>query len=41
VTVQAILAANPEITDKTYIKAGQTILIPPPGWAPNPSPSSS
>jgi LysM repeat protein len=41
VTVQAILAANPDITDPTYVKAGQTILIPPPGWAPSPSSRSS
>ena len=39
VTVQAILAANPDITDSSQIKAGQIILIPPPGWAPSPSPS--
>jgi spore germination protein len=41
VTVQAILAANPNITDPTYVKVGQTILIPPPGWAPSPSSRSS
>jgi hypothetical protein len=41
VTVQAILAANPDITDPTQIQAGQTILVPPPGWAPSPSPSGS
>jgi hypothetical protein len=41
VTVQAILAANPDITDPSQIQAGQTILIPPPGWAPSPSPSGS
>src|ERR1035437_8085034 len=38
VTLQAILATNPDITDPKYVKAGQTILIPPPGRAPNPSP---
>jgi LysM repeat protein len=31
VTVQAILAANPEITDPNRISVGQVILIPPPG----------
>lgn len=41
VTLQAILAANPDITDSHLVKAGQTILIPPPGWAPSSSPSSS
>jgi LysM repeat protein len=40
VTVQAILAANPDITDSRLVKAGLTILIPPPGWAPSSSPSS-
>jgi LysM repeat protein len=39
VTLQNILAANPEITDPKQVKAGQTILIPPPGWTPSPSPS--
>jgi LysM repeat protein len=41
VTVQAILAANPDITDSRLVKAGLTILIPPPGWAPSSGPSSS
>ena len=41
VTLQAILAANPDITDSRLVKAGLTILIPPPGWAPSSSPSSS
>jgi LysM repeat protein len=41
VTLNAILAANPNITDARQIKAGQTILIPPPGWTPRPGPSSS
>jgi LysM repeat protein len=39
VTVQAILAANPSIPDAAHLKAGQTILIPPPEWAPSPSSS--
>ena len=39
VTLQALLAANPDITDPAKVKAGQTILIPPPGWAPGSSPS--
>ena len=39
VTLQAILATNPDITDPKYVKAGQTILIPPPGWEPSPSSS--
>ncbi len=38
VTLQAILAANPDITDPRHIRAGQIILIPPPGWSPSPSP---
>jgi LysM repeat protein len=38
VTRQAILAANPDITDPGRVKAGQVVLIPPPGWAPSPSP---
>jgi LysM repeat protein len=37
VAINAILAANPDITDPEYVIAGQTILIPPPGWAPSPS----
>lgn len=41
VTIDAILAANPNITDPSYVQAGNTILIPPPGWVPSPSPSSS
>jgi LysM repeat protein len=41
VTIDAILAANPNITDPSYVQAGDTILIPPPGWVPSPSPSSS
>ena len=41
VTLQAILAANPDITDSRLVNANQTILIPPPGWAPSSSPSSS
>ena len=41
VTLQAILAANPDITDPKYVKAGQHILIPPPGWAPSSGPSLS
>jgi LysM repeat protein len=41
VTIDAILAANPKITDPSYVQAGDTILIPPPGWVPSPSPSSS
>ena len=41
VTLQAILAANPDITDPKYVKTGQHILIPPPGWAPSSGPSSS
>jgi LysM repeat protein len=40
-TIDAILAANPKITDPSYVQAGDTILIPPPGWVPSPSPSSS
>jgi LysM repeat protein len=39
VTIQAILAANPSITDPAHIVAGQHILIPPRGWTPSPSPS--
>lgn len=39
VTVEAILAANPNITDPSRVQAGRTILIPPPGWEPSPSPS--
>lgn len=39
VTVGALLAANPDITDPTSLATGQVILIPPTGWAPNPSPS--
>jgi LysM repeat protein len=38
-TLQILLAANPDITDPRQIKARQIILIPPPGWAPSPSPS--
>jgi len=41
VTINAILAANPDITDPRYVIAGQTILIPPHGWAPSPSSSPS
>ena len=41
VTLQAILAANPDMTDSRLVKTGQTILIPPPGWAPSSGPSSS
>ena len=45
VTLQAIRAANPDITDSRRVKANQTILIPPPEWAPSSglslSPSSS
>ena len=41
VTIQAILAANPSITDPAHIVAGQRILIPPRGWAPSPNPSPS
>ena len=41
VTAQAILAANPDITDPGRVNAGQILLIPPPGWAPSPSPSGS
>ena len=41
VTLQAILAANPNITDSRLVKVGQTILIRLPGWAPNSSPSLS
>jgi len=41
VTIQAIMAANPSITDPAHIVAGQRILIPPRGWTPSPSPSSS
>jgi LysM repeat protein len=40
VTLQAILAANPDITDSRSVKANQTILIPPPGWTPSSGPSS-
>jgi len=38
VTLKALLAANPDITDAGKVRAGQIILIPPPGWAPSPSP---
>jgi LysM repeat protein len=41
VTLQALLAANPDITDPARVRDGQTILIPPPAWEPSPSPSSS
>jgi LysM repeat protein len=41
VTLQALLAANPDITDPRRIQNGQRIFVPPPGWAPNSSPSSS
>ena len=41
VTLQALLAANPEITDARRIFDGEIILIPPPGWEPSPSSSSS
>jgi LysM repeat protein len=41
VTVQAVLAANPDITDPDFLTAGQVILIPPPGWGPGPSPTPS
>jgi LysM repeat protein len=41
VTLQAVLFANPSITDANRIEAGQVILIPPPEWAPSPSPRSS
>lgn len=40
VTLRALVAANPGITDPKTVKAGQTIFIPPQGWAPSPSPSS-
>jgi spore germination protein len=38
VTLEALLAANPDITDPGKVRAGKIILIPPPGWAPSPSP---
>jgi LysM repeat protein len=41
VTVEALLAANPDITDPKTIMAGQHIFIPPPGWEPSPGPSPS
>jgi LysM repeat protein len=41
VTLQDIRAANPDITDSRRVKANQTILIPPPEWAPNSGPSLS
>jgi LysM repeat protein len=41
VTLQALLAANPDITDVRTVKIGQTILIPPPGWVPSSSSSPS
>ena len=37
VTIPAILAANPKITDPALIVAGQRILIPPRGWTPAPT----
>jgi LysM repeat protein len=40
-TLQILLAANPDITDPRQIKERQIILIPPLGWAPSPSSSSS
>ena len=39
VTLQALLAANPDITDPRHIRVGQILLIPPPGWSPSPSSS--
>lgn len=38
-TLQILLAANPDITDPRQIKERQIILIPPPGWTPSPSAS--
>jgi hypothetical protein len=39
VTIGAILAANPGIMGPDILTVSETILIPPPGWAPSPSPS--